>query len=109
MVLKYKQYLVQLCGEELTGPTEWQNMLPPGWGYHSVAMPPLRAELIFWLRLSQCDVDPWHQLKVTPCSIAWCKHTTKTASVKKSWFYISQLVNVGFTFFLPSKLENNIP
>lgn len=109
MVLKYEQYTVQLCGAELIGPAERQNMLPPSWGYNSVAMPPLRAELIFWLGLSQRNVDPWHQLKVTACSIAWCRHTTKTASVKKSWFYISQLVNVSFKFFLPSELENNIP
>jgi len=99
MVLKEEQYSVSDAELALLR----GRMLPPVWGYYRAAIPPLRSELIFWLRLSQCNVDAWRQLKVTACSIAWCKHCKHK---RDSWCDLSQLVNVVFNHFIPS---NNIP
>lgn len=47
--------LSELSEAEFFSPAERQNMSPPAWGYHWVAMPPLRSELVFWLIITaQC-------------------------------------------------------
>lgn len=103
-----KQYLAQLPDAELISHAERQNMLPPAGGYHRVAMSPLRFRLIFWLR-SKCNGDPWHQVNVTECSIAWCRHTIKSVSVKELVWYISAGECCFQLFFLPPRQKTILP
>lgn len=45
----------ELSEAEFFSPAERQNMSPPAWGYHRVAMPPLRSKLVFWMIITaQC-------------------------------------------------------